>query len=127
MSTASGDEYYMQDKRTYVGNDILWWAKDGKGYTTNLLAAHVFTKQEAINQNNCRDSDIPWPKAYVDGKTRPAVDMQYVDVETALEDTGIVLSKPTVYKEPQLRCYFCAAFMSRFNHTCRKCGESNMP
>lgn len=34
-------EYYLQDKRQYVGNDMLWWAKDGAGYTTDVSKAAV--------------------------------------------------------------------------------------
>lgn len=29
--------FYLQDSRSYVGNDVLWWAKGGgEGYTTDL-------------------------------------------------------------------------------------------
>jgi hypothetical protein len=75
MSTED-DLYYLQDKRSYVGNCVLWWAKDRKGYTTNLTQAHVFTKAEASAQHDSRDTDIPWPKAYVDARSAPTVDMQ---------------------------------------------------
>ena len=88
------DKYYLQDSRSYVGNDMQFWAKDGQGYTTDLRKAHVYTKYEAENQHQCRETDIPWPKDYIDAKTRPAVDFQYVSVEEALKDTGITLIKP---------------------------------
>ena len=91
MTDETEDEYYLQDKRSYVGNDILWWAKNGAGYTTDLSKAHVYTKQQAINQHKCRETDIPWPKSYIDTKIRPAVDMQYVDIEIALQGTGVTL------------------------------------
>ena len=70
------EQFYLQDKRQYVGNDLLFWAKDGKGYTTDLRKAHVYTKEEAFKQNRMRDTDIPWPKEYIDSKVRPAVDHQ---------------------------------------------------
>lgn len=72
------DEWYLQDKRSFVGNDMLFWAKDGKGYTTDLRAAHVYTKAEAESKQRMRITDVPWPKTYIDSKARPAVDMQYV-------------------------------------------------
>jgi len=72
------DAYYLQDKRSWVGNDMVFWAKDGNGYTTDLRKAHVYTRAEAEAQQRQRDTDIPWPKAYVDSKSRHAVDMQYV-------------------------------------------------
>ena len=55
------DEYYLQDKRSYVGNDILFWA-DGGGYTTDVSKAEVFTKDRALRLNQSRETDVPWPK-----------------------------------------------------------------
>ncbi len=78
------NDWYLQDKRQMVGNDMMWWAKDGKGYTTDLNKAHVFTKQEAFEHAKHRDSDVPWPKNYIDSISRPAVDFQYADREIAL-------------------------------------------
>lgn len=81
---AEGDGWYLQDTRSYVGNDVLWWAKDGKGYTTDVSKAHVFTREEAFSQAAMRGVDRAWPKAYIDGKTRPAVDMQYINHDQAI-------------------------------------------
>ena len=72
------NQFYLQDSRDYVGNDVLWWKKDGKGYTTDLREAEVYSKDAAVRQHNCRETDIPWPKDYIDARTRPAVDMQYI-------------------------------------------------
>ena len=77
-------EYYLQDTRDYVGNDILFWAKGNKGYTTDVSKAEVFTEFEAFKQNQCRDTDRPWPKEYIDAHTRPAVDHQHVDYDVAM-------------------------------------------
>ncbi len=76
--------WYLQDTRSYVGNDVVWWAKDGKGYTTDVSKAHVFTQEQAFRQASMRGVDRAWPKEYIDGKTRPAVDMQYIDHDTAI-------------------------------------------
>jgi hypothetical protein len=88
------DRYYLQDSRGYVGNDMLFWAIDGKGYTTDMRNAHVYTKAEAVAQHEQRVTDIPWPKSYIDERTRPAVDMQHVKRGDALAGTGIELRKP---------------------------------
>ena len=88
------EEYYLQYSRIFVGNNVMWWAKAG-GYTTDLRLAKVFTREEAVRQNESRYSDIPWPKAYIDARTRPTVDMQYIKRAEALEGTGIVLKAPT--------------------------------
>lgn len=124
------DLYYLQDKRTYVGNDILWWKKDGKGCTTDLRLAHVFTKDEAVRQHRCRETDIPWPKEYIDEKTRPAVDMQYVDIDIALQGTGIELIKPQKRRKETYRCEGCGQFMSErqyYSGPCSECGTDNRP
>ena len=77
----------MQDTRQIAGNDMMWWAKGGKGYTSDLSKAEVFTKEAADRQHQCRDTDLPWPKEYIDNKTRPAVDFQYVNHDEALQAT----------------------------------------
>lgn len=80
--------FYIQDSRSSVGNNVLWWAKHGNSYTTNLAEAEVFTKEEAVRQHESRITDIPWPKAYVDGKARPVVDMQYLRKSEVLGAVG---------------------------------------
>ena len=102
--------YYLQDKRTYVGNDILWWAKNHKGYTTDISKAHVFTKEEAIYHNQHRETDVPWLKSYIDKKVRPAVDMQHVNIDDGLAGTGIVLNKPKPQPKQKYRCT-CGRFI----------------
>ena len=77
-------QFYMQDKRQYVGNDMLWWAKDGKGYTCDLSKALIWSKFDALVQAESRDTDIPWPKEYIDARTRPTVDVQHVDRDVAM-------------------------------------------
>jgi hypothetical protein len=124
------DLYYLQDSRSYVGNDVLWWAKDGKGYTTDLSKAHIFTKAEAVSRHESRGTDIPWPKEYIDGKTRPAVDMQYIKRDEALAGTGIVLSKPPKPRREVWNCHACGSFMNVeqvYGSECPKCGADNRP
>ena len=117
--------YYLQDSRTYVGNDVLWWAKDGKGYTTDLSKAHVYTKEDAVSHHNSRETDIPWPKDYIDARTRPAVDMQYIRRDEALAGTGIVLRKPERIVHETRRCHGCGRFISRHDCWCEHCGSAN--
>jgi len=81
--------YYMQDKRQYVGNDVLWWAKDGKGYTTDITKAEVWTELEAFKQELSRSTDIPWPKDYVDARTKMVVDIQHLDRDIAFLDKNV--------------------------------------
>ena len=124
------DAFYLQDSRSYVGNDVLLWGKDGKGYTTDVSKAHVYTKAEAMARHHSRPTDILWPKAYLDAKTRPAVDMQYIRREEALAGTGIVLVKSEKVKPEQYKCHGCGVFMSQANYysgPCAKCNADNRP
>lgn len=127
------DLFYLQDSRGYVGNDVLWWALEGNGYTTDLRRAQTYTKDEAQRMHNARPTDIPWPKEYIDAKTRPAVDMQYIKCDEALDGTGIELVKPTkpkVHKRTPWRCGGCGRLMSErqfWGGMCPKCGTDNRP
>ena len=79
------DLYYMQDTRHYTGNSIVWWRKGCSGYTSNILNAEVWTKEKAFRQHKCRETDLPWPKEYIDNKIYPVVDFQRVDHEEAMK------------------------------------------
>jgi rubrerythrin len=121
--------FYLQDSRSYVGNDILWWAKKGMGYTTDLTKAEVYTKEQAVRQHQCRETDRPWPKSYIDQHTRPAVDMQYVEINKALKGTGIKLIKPRKLKKDVFNCHGCGRFLSERDiySDCPNCGADNRP
>lgn len=67
--------FYLQDARQVVGNAILWWSTDWKGYTCDLRNAHVFTEEE-LRKVKPRKTDIPWPKDFVDAHQMPVLDIQ---------------------------------------------------
>lgn len=71
------DSYYLQDSRSLTGTNLMFWAKGGS-YTSDIERAEVFTKEAAVAQNQSRSSDLPWPKSYIDARTRPVVDHQYL-------------------------------------------------
>ena len=124
------EQFYLQDSRSYVGNDMLFWAKDGKGYTTDMRNAEVYTKAEAVAQYQSRETDIPWPKEYIDARTRPAVDMQYVSRDEALRGTGIVLVKQRKIPAMKFNCTGCGRFLKdadRYSMDCPNCGADNRP
>ena len=72
------EQYYLQESETIVGNCMLFWRKDRKGYTTNLDEAHIFTREEAQAQQRCRETDIPWPKKLLDSMSERSVNIQRV-------------------------------------------------
>jgi hypothetical protein len=93
-------EFYLQDSRSYVGDGLSFWAEGG-GYTTNIEKAEVRTQKCAVGQHECRDTDIPWSKAYVDARARVGVDCQNVDLAEAIEQypnaTEFYLQKPKAW------------------------------
>ena len=102
-------EYYVQDTRQIVGNDLMWWAIDGKGYTSDISRAEVWGKEEAFEQCEMTPHFRPWPKDYIDRRTRPAVDVQYVNIH----DTGVKIPKRKE-RRPKVRptnCCGCGRFL----------------
>ena len=76
--------YYLQNG--YVGNSVLWYRKNGKGYTTRPEEAHIFTEKEA--QETCQDAVgkyIAWPKDHVDQNKRIVIDGQDLDRRLSTE------------------------------------------
>lgn len=80
---ANDDQWYLQDTRQYVGNSMLWWAAEG-GYLCDIHKAAVFTREDAFKQHASRDSDRPWPKAYIDARIANHIDMQYCEYAKAM-------------------------------------------
>jgi len=75
---------YIQDKRGYVGNDVLWWGKGSSGYTADLNEAEVYTLEEAL-KNTDRETDIFWPFDYINGLARSVVDMQKLNKRKSIK------------------------------------------
>ena len=86
--------YYIQDTRSFSGNSPVWWGHNGSGYTSNILLAGVYSKDKAVSQNQCRETDVPWPKSYIDAHISVTVDTQDISLKSALKGTGIKLNKP---------------------------------
>lgn len=124
------DEFYVQDSRSIVGNDLMWWGIEGIGYTSDVSKARVFTMAQAVAQHQTRDTDIPWPKAYIDARTRPVVDHQYINRDEALAGTGIAICPPEPFRKEQNKCCGCGCFISDaqlYSSGCPRCGTDNRP
>ncbi|RKZ85380.1 MAG: hypothetical protein DRQ39_07205 [Gammaproteobacteria bacterium] len=121
--------YYLQDSRTIVGNDLMWWAKNGHGYTSDVSRAEIYSKEDAVRQNQSRETDVPWPKDYIDSKTRPVVDCQVIDIEIALQDRGIVLAEPPKPIKEIFNCMGCGQFLSEVDYYqgCPNCDMDHRP
>lgn len=71
------DHYYVQDARSYVGNSVLWWGTGGSGYTTKIIKAQKYTKDEIVKQfSNGRETDIIWSARHVEDIIDMYVDSQ---------------------------------------------------
>ena len=70
------DMYYLQDSRDFNGNYMMFWAKDSKGYTSDIRKAHMFTKEQAFKQQESRETDIPCEVQEVRNLVRHCVDYQ---------------------------------------------------
>ena len=87
--------YYVQDGRDFVGNSMLWWCHDGRGYTTDLAQAGQYDHKPTD-----RDTDILWPVEYINSIATLNVDMQKADrneakkVELGITDQDIAETMP---------------------------------
>lgn len=71
--------YYIQNG--WVGNAILWWAKDSKGYTTEIDKAGKYTKEE-VKDIIKRPQDVAWECSHVDNNIsarKLVIDGQYLN------------------------------------------------
>ena len=121
--------FYLQDSRSYVGNDMQFWCVEGRGYTTDLRLAAQFTQADVVKRHQSRETDIPWPVAYIDARVRPVVDIQTCKRSEALAGTGIELIKPVRRRREVSHCIHCGGYLSeRQQYTgCPKCGGDNAP
>jgi hypothetical protein len=72
------DLFYLQDSRSNVGSRAMFW-RNGGGYTSNLDEAEQFTRECAVKQYECRETDLPWPVDYVCARAQVGVDHQYLE------------------------------------------------
>ncbi|EWC40169.1 hypothetical protein [Stutzerimonas stutzeri] len=72
------DLFLLQDSRSNVGSRAMFWRLGG-GYTSNLDEAEQFSREMAVRQYECRETDLPWPVNYVRALAEVGVDHQYID------------------------------------------------
>jgi hypothetical protein len=76
--------YYIQNG--YVGNAILWWGKESRGYTTDINQAGKYTKEEAKRIIQ-RPEDIAWECSHIDNCKKAhklIIDTQYLNYKRRL-------------------------------------------
>lgn len=72
----SEELYYIQDKRSFTGNSVMWWCVDGKGYTSDVKKAWRVTREHAQSICRSRDTDVAWTCALIDAGAQSHFDMQ---------------------------------------------------
>lgn len=79
---SSQDEiYHLTVNENDVGNCLLFYRKDGKGYTLDLEQAHEFTQEDAMHTvEKASDKYRMWKRS-----TLRAVAQKHVDVNNAME------------------------------------------
>lgn len=68
--------FFMRDTRDTVGDCILWWRYQGKGYTTNLYEAALFTRDDAERICRIRETDVPIPMNVAKAALHPVVTVE---------------------------------------------------
>jgi hypothetical protein len=66
--------YYIQNKRSYVGNSVVWWRAGGAGYTCELDDAGVYRGDDLPGSED--HGEVYWPVALVRQCVVGHVDMQ---------------------------------------------------
>lgn len=70
----------------YVGNSILWWAKNDHGYTTNPFEAKIWPTKDAIEYTKGREDEyLAYPISLIKDCISCHIDMQHVDQKQRLE------------------------------------------
>ena len=75
--------YVVQDRRSYVGNAVLWWGINGNGYVCDIHKAHKYTYNELQNFKP-RDTDVIWDVEHVMTATKLIVDTQNLDKQFSI-------------------------------------------
>lgn len=80
------NRFYLACTRSTTGSCMVWHCMNGKGYSTDLSNAHVYTLEEAQKVwDLARDIDQPVSADHVDALAVYKVDMQKLPTESQIE------------------------------------------
>ena len=71
----------------------MFWVKDGRGYSTDLSRAEVFSHEEAQKRADHQDDFVPLCKSKVDELATIRVDMQHLRLNNLDFSKGIVIQR----------------------------------
>lgn len=81
--------YYIQKNGDYLGNAIMWWKENNKGYTADIKKAKKFTEETFKLITNCSDKFTVWECDYIDNNKESlmlVVDHQYLDLNKSIKN-----------------------------------------
>lgn len=83
------DRFYLACFRDNVGANVAFHCKNGRGYSTDIDKAQVYTRSQAQQAwEGAREYDQPLSADHIDAMSVWKVDMQYIPSETIL-DSGV--------------------------------------
>lgn len=93
------EPWVVVDKRSVVGNSVMFHRVNHQGYTCDLRAAHLWTKEDAQKCAAWRETDVAFPYSEVARLVQHHVDCQdlYAKEERDMPHTLVDLPKQ---KEP---------------------------
>lgn len=87
----SEELFYIIDTRQLVGNCVLFWGPDRKGYVCEVDKAGLYSRDEAMRQQKSRETDRAIPKSVVDaGSTRHFRAERFFDYRDRALECGLV-------------------------------------
>lgn len=105
------DQYIVQKKGCWNGNDIAFVVMGGKTY--NYEKAHIFTLNQAKQFDN--SSHKIWSKSYLDKICRRTFQEENINTRKMITGAGIKYKKPRKKKETS----------GKYRFNCPKCGKIN--
>jgi len=76
------NKFYIQRKGAYLGNALMWWKKNKRGFTPDLNQALKVDLEEAISIVKNKDRDVAYQCVYIDTLSQGKqiiIDSQFVD------------------------------------------------
>lgn len=81
------NRFYLRSPHGNTGSNMVFHAIDGKGYTSDLDLAHVYTLEEAqAKYNHARDGEHPVSADHVDALGMWKVDHQYLPYTSVFKE-----------------------------------------
>lgn len=123
--STKGEEFIVQCKSDYDGNDIKLVTESG--YTFDYDHAKVFGRSEAIELSAMNEGYVCYNKTEIDPLVRRSTTLTEKQQADMLKKHGIKLHVPKPPPKERYRCDECGKFikMTDFYSSCTHCGAQN--